>query len=281
MNPLPPAVPDHRAGPDDWTVPDHRALVFRPRRSEYAVCVFVLNEGERVRRQLARMRPWLDRFDLIVADGGSTDGATAPEAVAAAGAAALLVKTGPGRLSAQMRMALAFTLRRGYAGTVVMDGNDKDDPAALPRFAAALAAGYDHVQGSRFVTGGRAVNTPLSRLLAIRLLHSPLLSLAAGFRYTDTTNGFRAYGRQLLLDPLVRPFRPVFSGYELHYYLAVRAARLGYGVCEVPVTRAYPASGPVPTKIHGWRGNWGVLKTLAAACAGRWDPPAPAPRRAA
>jgi glycosyltransferase involved in cell wall biosynthesis len=256
----------------DWQVPAADVVPFGPRRSRYALCVFVLNEGERIRRQLERMRPWTGRVDVILADGGSTDGSTDSDHLRAAGVHTLLVKRGPGRLSAQMRMALAHCLAAGYEGVLVMDGNDKDDPAAIPRFVAALEAGADHAQGSRFVRGGRAVNTPPSRYWAIRLVHAPLVSLAAGFRYTDTTNGFRAYSRRLLLDPRVRPFRDVFAGYELHYYLAIRAAELGYRVCEVPVTRSYPAAGPVPTKLHGWRGHWLVMRTLLAACLRRFHP---------
>jgi hypothetical protein len=241
-------------------------------QARHAVCVFVLNEGERLLAQLERMRPHADVADLIVADGGSSDGATDDKPLTARGVNARLVKTGPGRLSAQMRMALAYCCRRGYEGVIVMDGNNKDDPAALPLFAAALDDGWDHVQGSRFVPGGKAVHTPWSRWLAIRLLHAPLLSAAAGFRYTDTTNGFRAYSRRLLTDRRVAPFRDCFSAYELHYYLAVRAARLGLRVKEIPVTRAYPASGQTPTKIHGLAGNLRVLKTLWAACNHAFDP---------
>jgi hypothetical protein len=252
-------------------VPEHTRAEFRPRESRHAICVFVLNEGERILAQLARMRA-VGGADVVVADGGSTDGATAEGRLRALGVNTLLVKTGPGQLSAQMRMALAFCCERGYDGVVVMDGNDKDDPAAVPRFVRALDQGWDHVQGSRFVPGGRAVRTPWARLLAITWLHAPLLSLAAGFRYTDTTNGFRGYSRRLLTDPRVAPFRACFQAYELHYYLAVRAARLGFRVKEVPVTRAYPAHGRTPTKIHGLRGNYRVLKTLLAACLHRFDP---------
>ena len=61
-------------------------------------------------------------------------------------------------------------------------------------------------------------------------------------------------------------------GYELHYYLAIRAARLGFRVTETPVTRRYPASGKTPTKISPVKGNLRVLRTLAAAVLGRFDP---------
>ncbi len=268
--PLSVAQPDHAA----WSVPDSTVTMLSARRSRHAVCLFVINEAERLHRQLAKMQAVDHGLDVVIADGGSTDGSTDPDRLAAAGVRALLVKQGPGRLSAQMRMGLAWCLAEGYEGIVVMDGNDKDDPAALPRFARALDEGIDHVQGSRYVPGGRAINTPLSRHLAVSILHAPLISLAAGRRYTDTTNGFRGYSRRLLTDPRVAPFRDVFTGYELHYYLAIRAARLGFGVAEIPVTRAYPAHGRVPTKIRGLRGNAMILGTLARACLGAYDPPA-------
>jgi hypothetical protein len=70
----------------------------------------------------------------------------------------------------------------------------------------------------------------------------------------------------------VQPFRDVFQRYELHYYLAIRAARLGFKVKEVPVTRAYPKDAPAPTKISPVRGNLLVLETLFKACVGRYDP---------
>lgn len=210
--------------------------------------------------------------DIIIADGGSTDGSTDPAELAEAGVRALLVKRGPGRLSAQMRMALSYALDRGYEGIITIDGNDKDDTSAVPRFVAALDKGYDHIQGSRYIKGGEGVNTPLLRHYGVRLIHAPIISLAAGFHYTDTTNGFRAYSRRLLLDPRVAPFRDVFSAYELHYYLAIRAARLGYRCCEVPVTRTYPRDMTTPTKIRGVKGNLRVMRTLLAAALGRWNP---------
>jgi hypothetical protein len=255
-------------------VPDFRVTELAPRSSRHAVCVFVINEGERLHAQLRRMRALPAEYDLLIADGGSTDGSVEPGLLASLGVNTLLVKTGSGRLSAQMRMAFAFALDRGYEGAICLDGNNKDDPAAIPTFAAALGEGYDFVQGSRFIAGGRAVNTPLERWLAVQLIHAPLISLAARFRYTDTTNGFRAFSRRLLSDPAVAPLRDVFTAYELHYYLAIRAARLGYRVKEVPVTRAYPAAGAVPTKIKGWHGKWDILKTLGRACWGAYDPAA-------
>lgn len=254
-------------------VPAHEVHELAPRRTNYCVCIPVINEGARIGRQLARMQPVLGLADVVIADGGSTDGSLALPSLQAAGVRALLTKTGPGKLGAQIRMAFAWALGQGYRGVVLVDGNDKDDTAAIPRFLEALAGGADFVQGSRYAPGGRGVNTPCLRHLGVRLLHAPLLSLAAGRRYTDTTNGFRGYSRRFLEDPRVAPLRAVFTGYELHYYLAIRAARLGFTVLEVPVTRAYPARGPMPSKISPIRGSVNVLGALFASVLGRFDPP--------
>ena len=253
-------------------VPQFVERELSPRRSDYCAAVFVINEGERLRMQLSRMRAVTASVDVVIADGGSSDGSTDVDRLAAAGVNTLLVKTGPGKLGAQMRMAFAWSLDRGYRGIVVIDGNNKDSAEDIPRFVDKLREGYDHVQGSRFIPGGRYENTPLGRLIGLKVLHAPMIRLASGFPYTDTTNGFRGYSARLLADPQVAVFRDVFGGYELHYYLAIRAARLGFRVVEVPVRRSYPAGVKPPTKISPLRGNLRVIRCLFAACFHHYDP---------
>jgi dolichol-phosphate mannosyltransferase len=253
-------------------IPAYERLVFRGRQYRYALVIPVLNEGERIRRQLALLRKMNPPLDIVVGDGGSTDGALDEAYLTEVGVRALLVKHGSGGLSAQLRMAYAWCLEEGYDGIVTVDGNGKDGLGALSDFSAKLDQGYDFVQGSRYLRGGRAINTPLDRRLAGRLIHAPLVSVGARFRYTDTTNGFRGYSRNLLVDARVAPFREVFSAYSLLFYLSVRAGRLGFRCIEVPVIRSYPAKGKVPTKISGWRGRLKMLGELLAAVSGRLDP---------
>ncbi len=252
-------------------VPDHRVDAFRPKGSRHVVVLFVINEGEKVRKQLAGMRDLAERFDVVVADGGSTDGSLDAESLRSWNVRALLTKTGPGKLSAQMRMAFAWALDEGYEGVITIDGNGKDDPAPIPEFSRLLDDGVDHVQGSRFIPGGRAINTPLSRLVAVRVLHAPLISVAARERHTDTTNGFRAYSAKLLADDRIAAFREVFSRYELHYHLAIESSRdPRFRTAETPVTRSYPATGRTPTKISPIRGNAAVLRQVVRAALGRY-----------
>ena len=256
-----------------WQLPDYEVTEFAPHRTKYCVAIPVLNEGARIRAELEEMaRCGIPASaDILILDGGSSDGSTAPSLLCAYGVRALLVKKGPGKLSSQLRMGYAWAMLQGYEGVITIDGNHKDGVDAIPSFIRELDAGWDFVQGSRFIPGGKAINTPLARLLAIRLLHAPVLSLSAGFHYTDTTNGFRGYSRGLLLDPRVRPFRNVFATYELLAYMSVRAPRTGHRTKEIPVRRIYPASG-TPTKITFFKGNLDLLKILLKVVMGRFNP---------
>lgn len=259
-------------GSQHWQLPGFEERIFAEKRHEFALVVPVINEGERIRSQVRDMAATRLPVDIVIADGGSTDGSVDVDFLAANGVHALLTKAGPGRLGAQLRMAYAWCLKQGYRGIVTVDGNGKDNVAAVAEFVSMLDEGYDYVQGSRYVHGGEAVNTPLERTIGNRLIHAPLLSLAAGHRYTDTTNGFRAYSARFLLDERVQPFRDVFVDYELLFYLTARAAPLGFRTCEIGVRRVYPEAGQVPTKISGWRGRLKVLAQLVRAASGAFNP---------
>ena len=211
--------------------------------------------------------------DIIIVDGGSEDGSIDLSALKLMDVSGLLLKVAPGKLSSQLRCAYAHALEQGYLGVITIDGNDKDDPEAIPSFIQELRNGTDFVQASRFIKGGLAKNTPKARALAIRFIHAPLLSLASGFKWTDTTQGFRAYSRKMLLDPQVAPFRDIFISYELLAYLSYRVPKLKYKCIELPTKRNYPL-GKVPTKISMVKGNWYILRTLIKACLGGYNPSA-------
>ena len=256
----------------DWQIPEFNTDQLKPKSKPFCLMVFVINEGQRIQKQLASSKVISEELDIIIADGGSTDESVNLAFLEEQQVTARLTKTGAGKLSAQMRMGFAYAIAQGYEGVICIDGNNKDLPLEAIRHLEMLKKGYHHVQGSRFIAGGVAINTPLIRWLAIRLLHAPLISLASGRNQTDTTNGFRGYRTELLTDPNLQIFRDCFSSYELHFYLAIRSARLGYRLTEVPVTRQYPKGEKAPTKISPWRGNLKVLITLLAVALGRFNP---------
>ena len=137
-----------------WHVPPGTCQELAERRSRYCICIPVLNEGERIRQQLQKMKALGPPADVIIADGSNTDGALAGDFACEHGIRALLVMHGPGGQSAQLRLAFAYAMRQGYDGIIQVDGNNKDGVEAIPSFLDALNAGADYVQGNRFGTGG-------------------------------------------------------------------------------------------------------------------------------
>ncbi|MCI9485926.1 MAG: glycosyltransferase family 2 protein [Lachnospiraceae bacterium] len=255
-------------------VPKFEAHEYSEKSKNYVVLIPIINEGDRIIRELKRAHRAhiADHADLVICDGGSTDGCTEEARLRKLGVNTLLVKQDVGRQGAQLRMGIFWALRRGYEGIITIDGNNKDSIEDVPSFIKKLNDGYDLIQGSRFIKGGRAVNTPLIRLLSVKLIHAPVISLTAHQRFTDTTNAYRAYSTRYLRDERVQPLRDVFVTYELLAYLSVRATQLGYKACEIPVTRAYPKTGKTPTKISFFKGNSDLMKILFKNLFGAYRP---------
>ena len=255
-------------------VPRFECFEYASKQKDYAVLIPIINEGNRIHAELTRAKSAniADAADIIICDGGSTDGSTDENALKSLEVNALLVKRDAGKQGAQLRMGFWFSKERGYKGIITIDGNNKDSIEDIPKFIEKLEAGYDFVQGSRFVKGGRAINTPIVRLLSVNLIHAPIISLTARHRFTDTTNAYRAYSSRYLFDERVGIFRDIFMSYELLAYLSVRATQLGFSACEIPVTRAYPKNEKTPTKISFFRGNSELMKILFKNLFGAYKP---------
>jgi len=252
-------------------VVEDRILELHPRRTRYAVLIPVLNEGHTILAQLGRMQAANCPADVILSDGGSQDGSTEPERLSSLGVRSLLVTSQRG-LGAALRHGMCYALEQGYAGVITIDGNGKDGVEAMGRFVDLLDEGFDLVQGSRFVTGGKCENTPLDRYLGIRCFIAPLMSLAAGFRFTDPTNGFKGLSRALLSDSRLALLRDELSSFNFQFYLNYRAPLLGLKTIETPVSRVYPATGPTPTKIVGLRHRLKLIVEFLKTICGLYNP---------
>ncbi|NLZ48586.1 MAG: glycosyltransferase family 2 protein [Clostridiales bacterium] len=255
-------------------VPKFICNEFAPKMTKYCVCIPIINEGDRIRKELERaQKHGIDKLaDIIICDGDSKDGCTNEDKLKKLGVNTLLVKKDIGKQGAQLRMGMWWALQRGYQGIITIDGNNKDSIEDVPKFIEKLEEGYDFVQGSRFIKGGWEENTPLLRWISVKFIHSPIISLTAGKRFTDTTNAFRAHSKRYLEHAQVKPFRDIFSSYELLAYLSVRASQLKLKACEVPVGRFYPKKEKTPTKISPIKGNWLLMKILIANAFGKYNP---------
>lgn len=255
-------------------IPKYECFEYAEKTKEYVVLIPIINEGDRIIKELTRAKEHhiANYADIVICDGGSTDGCTNEEILRSLDVNTLLIKRDEGKQGAQLRMGISWALERGYEGIITIDGNNKDSIEDVPSFIEKLKEGYDLVQGSRFIDGGKAINTPFIRTVSVRLLHAPVISMTAHQKFTDTTNAYRAYSRRYLTDIRVQPLRDIFMTYELLAYLSVRATQIGMKACEIPVTRAYPKTGKTPTKISFFKGNSELLRILFKNMQGAYNP---------
>jgi len=132
-----------------------------------------------------------------------------------------------------------YALSQGFDLIVIMAGNGKDDPREIPRLTEPISKnGFDYVQGSRFLPGGKGERTPFFRRIFTRLF--PFVwTFLTGVRCTEVTNGFRAYRAAILEDPRINIWQDWLNGYELEYYLHYKVLTLGYRFTERPVSKVY------------------------------------------
>ena len=228
---------------------------YAPRMPRRVAAVLPLyNEGIAAADLVRRMPPCV--FTTYVIDDGSTD--DGPSLAEAAGGKVIHLGRNRG-VGAAIRAGLEAARDAGCDAVVVMAASGKDRPEEIPNLLAALDAGDDYIQGSRFMTGGESVNLPLIRGLLIHAF-TLMFRILTGFAGTDVTNGFRAYRLSLLEDPRVRIQQTWLDRYELEYYIHWKAITLGYRVREVPVSKTYPGKRRGYSKIRPIIDWWHMLR---------------------
>jgi len=166
-------------------------------------------------------------------------------------------------VGACIRTAIDFARKNGFDVLVVLAGNDKDRPHEIPRLLKPIIEeGYDFVQGSRYLPGGKFGKMPLYRQILTRWVHPLLFSFVSGMRITDSTNGFRAIRLSLFDDKRIDIRQSWLDQYELEPYVFFKTIRLGYKVKEVPVTKIYPPNALGHTKMTPITGWWSILRPL-------------------
>ena len=214
------------------------------------------NEGPAA-ADLVRRMPAAVSATFVVDDGSTDGGAELAEA-----AGGTVIRLGRNRgVGAAIRAGLDAARAAGCTVAVVMAASGKDRPEEIPQLLAALDAGHDYVQGSRFMPGGESRNLPLVRGALIHGF-TFVFRVLTGFAGTDVTNGFRAYRLALLDDRRIRLHQQWLDRYELEYYLHWKAITLRYRVCEVPVSKTYPARARNYSKIRPVVDWWHMVRPV-------------------
>ena len=161
---------------------------------EVLVIVPAHDEEASLPKTLAEVRSRAPEVDLIVVDDGSHD--RTADVAREAGVPVLrhCVNLGVG---GALQTGFRYAVENGYAIGVQLDADGQHDPAYLEALLAPVREGRCDVSiGSRWVST-TGYNAPLSRRLGM-LLFAGVVELALGRRITDTTSGFRAYGRAVM-----------------------------------------------------------------------------------
>jgi dolichol-phosphate mannosyltransferase len=222
------------------------------------VTSFAFNEGVKIQTTVERIMA-ATSHDVLVLDDGSTDGSI--EALRKFPIQIVSNARNEG-IGSAMKRAFDYALDHNYDIIVIMAGNNKDDPAEIPRLLKSIVDdGYDFVQGSRFLQGGGYGNMPFYRRFATRL-HPLLFSLAVRKWVTESTNGFRAFKTSILQDPRINWRQDWLNQYELEPYLLYMVITLNYKHTEVPVTKIYPPKNLGYTKMRAVTGWWSILRPI-------------------
>lgn len=220
------------------------------------VAVLVYNEGAKLRQTLSRF-PENPPYDVVVMDDGSTD--DAPDVAREFPFHYIRNETNRG-VGAAIRTVVNYATEQGHDILVPMAGNAKMHPSDVPvLLKPILEDGYDYVQGSRYLHGGRSENLPLFRRVAIPLF-TGIVRILTGYKGTDVTCGMRAYRLEIVRHPKVDITQAWLDRYEMEYYIHYYAIKLGYKITDAPVSMTYPPDMKNYSKIKAITGWWSMIR---------------------
>jgi dolichol-phosphate mannosyltransferase len=211
-----------------------------PERGRITVLIPAKNEAATIAEVVRGARLHAD--DVLVMDGGSTDGTGA---LAASAGARVLEDRGRGKGRA-IRAAIPHL--RGEV-TVLMDADGSHDPADIPKLVAPIFEGRaDQVSGSRLLGGSSELHGGFDEWarLAGSSFITACINKRYGVRLSDSQNGFRAIKTEVLGSLALRSRHTT-----IEQEMIVRTLRRGLKVAEVP-THEYPRRSGT-SHISVWR----------------------------
>ncbi len=184
------------------------------------------DEEESLPRTLDEVRRAAPGVDVLVVDDGSRDGTARVARQRGVPVVRHPVNLGVG---AALQTGFRWAVERGYDAGVQLDADGQHDPAFLAALTEPVREGLCDVSiGSRYVRRS-GYQAPAARRAGM-MLFSGLVSAVLRQRITDTTSGFRAYGRRVM-EVCQHDFPKDFPDAPV----LIALGRRGFRLHEVPV----------------------------------------------
>ena len=213
------------------------------------------NEEGKIGSVVKKTIPYVDR--VLVIDDGSNDN-TYNEANSSG---AVVIKHMENRgAGAAIRSGIKYAVQNNFDICIPLSGDDQDNPKEIQKLVSHIGKGYDFVQGSRYIRGGKIIDMPLFRKITTRLF-SFFFSLMALHPISDASNGFKAFKTNMINDKRINLWQDWLNRYELEPYLLYKAIKLNYKFIEVPVTKRYSKTKGY-TKMKPIIDWWRITKPL-------------------
>jgi dolichol-phosphate mannosyltransferase len=212
------------AGPTDGSArPSQRVLVG----------LATYRERENLETLLPLIRQYAPHADILVVDDNSPDGtADLVRTLAACDPHFhLLLRPGKLGLGTAILAAMRYAMQFKYDLFINMDADLSHHPRYLPDLLAGMGK-HDVMIGSRYVSGGRTVDWPLSRRL-ISTTVNLLTRFLFRFRARDLSGGYRCYRVSKLRQAKLEEVRS--RGYSFMQEVLYRCKKAGCRIGETPI----------------------------------------------
>lgn len=204
--------------------------------SDSLVIIPTFNEKENIEKMIHKVFSLPKKFHLLIIDDGSPDGTG--EIIKSlqsnyTNTLFLIERNGKLGLGTAYIKGFKWALEKKYDFIYEMDADFSHDPDDLERLYNACIDGADLAIGSRYVSGGKVKNWPISRIL-MSYFASVYVNMILWMGIKDTTAGFKCYRRKVLESIDLRKIR--FMGYAFQVEMKYTAHLHGFKLVEVPIT---------------------------------------------
>ncbi|MBI4682554.1 MAG: glycosyltransferase family 2 protein [Nitrospirae bacterium] len=216
------------------------------------VVIPAYNESENISDVIDDLRQDFPQGDSLIINDGSEDETSSVARSLDCRVIDLPYNIGIG---GSVQTGIIYAIRENFDVVVQFDGDGQHIAMEIEKILAPVSEGADIVIGSRFL-GGNRYTSSIIRKMGITIF-ARIMSLICGQKLTDTTSGFRAYGRKAI---------DLFSDYYPEDYPEVEALILAHKnnliIREVPAAMRQRIKGK--SSITPLRSIYYMVKVLLA-----------------